>query len=122
MRKKNADKRTIIILLLLSIAGAASAQAVDSPDPSDTILPAVEPLLEGLSGKYGWLTTVVLAVGSLRLLFKPLMLALEHALQSDPAKLERLQKFEAGPIYKATAIILDLGASIKLPLVKPPIK
>ena len=122
MRKKSPVKKIVLALLLMSMAGAASAQALNSAAPSEAIVPAMEPLLEGLSGKYGWLTTMVLAVGSMRLLFKPLMLALEHALQSDPSKLERLQKFEAGPIYKTIAIVLDLGASIKLPLVKPPIK
>jgi len=33
---------------------------------------------------------------------------------------DRLAKFEAGPIYKIIAFILDLGASIKLPLITPP--
>ena len=48
------------------------------------------------------------------------MLVLENALKNDPAKLAAIQNFEAGPIYKTIATLLDLGASIKLPLVKPP--
>jgi len=82
----------------------------------------IQPFVDGLLGKYGWLTTVLLAIGALRILFKPIMLALESALQNDPAKLAAVQKFEAGPIYKTLATILDVGASIKLPLVKPPTK
>ena len=78
------------------------------------------PLLDGLLGKYGWLTTVLLAVGSFRILFKPIMLVLENAVKNDPAKFAAVQKFEAGPIYKTIATVLDVGASIKLPLVKPP--
>src|SRR5437899_5205523 len=89
--------------------------------PPPSLDPGVlTPLIDGLLGKYGWLTTVLLAIGSLRILFKPIMLVLENALKNDPAKLAAIQNFEAGPIYKTIATILDLGASIKLPLVKPP--
>jgi hypothetical protein len=117
---KNEKKKTLVLALLLGIAGAAMAQAQEHNVPAADAVHALEPLLDGLAGKYGWLTTVILCVGSLRILFKPLMLALENALQSDPEKLARLQNFEAGPVYKTLAFILDLGASIKLPLVKPP--
>ena len=71
-------------------------------------------------GKYGWLTTVLLAIGSLRILFKPIMLVVENTLKNDPEKFAAIQKFEAGPVYKVIATVLDVGASIKLPLVKPP--
>jgi hypothetical protein len=77
-------------------------------------------VLDGLLGKYGWLTTVLLAIGSLRILFKPVMLVVENTVKNDPIKLAEVQRFEAGPIYKAIATALDVGASIKLPLVKPP--
>ena len=77
-------------------------------------------MVDGLCGKYGWVTTVLLAIGSLRILFKPIMLVVENALKNDPAKFAAIQKFEAGPIYKTIATVLDVGASIKLPLVKPP--
>lgn len=110
---------------LLLIAGAAPrlwAQTGGTEPAAESLLQTLEPVVEGLSGKYGWLTTVLLAVGSLRILIKPLMLALERALRSNPEKLERLQEFEAGPIYRTVALLLDLGASIKLPLVKPPAK
>jgi hypothetical protein len=117
----NYERRKILVLaVVLGMAGAAAAQTAGSTAPNTDAVNALEPLLEGLAGKYGWLTTVILCVGSLRILCKPLMLALENALQSDPEKLARLQRFEAGPVYKTLAFILDLGASIKLPLVKPP--
>jgi hypothetical protein len=118
MRNKNT--KMLLAALLLGVAGAALAQPQESTAPVADAVNALEPLLDGLAGKYGWLTTVILCVGSLRILCKPLMVALENALQSDPEKLARLQKFEAGPVYKTLAFILDLGASIKLPLVKPP--
>jgi hypothetical protein len=117
---KNETKKILVLTLLLGLAGAAAAEMAGSTTPPTDAVNALEPLLDGLAGKYGWLTTLILCVGSLRILCKPLMLALENALQSDPEKLARLQKFEAGPVYKTLAFILDLGASIKLPLVKPP--
>src|SRR5947208_13160682 len=88
-------------------------------DPSSAVDPGVlQPLVDGLLGKYGWLTTVLLAIGSLRILFKPVMLVVENTVKNDPAKSAAIQKFEAGPLYKTIATVLDVGASIKLPLVK----
>lgn len=111
----------LLVLALPSIGlGQAAAPALD-PQPSLPIDPGVvQPLLDGLLGKYGWLTTVLLVIGALRILFKPIMLAVESALKNDPVKLAAVQRFEAGPIYKVIATVLDVGASIKLPLVKPP--
>ena len=111
-------------LLILSTLAATTALA-QTNDPFAATEPGVaggilQPLLDGLLGKYGWLTTVLLAIGALRILFKPIMLVVENALKNDPAKFAAIQKFEAGPIYKVIATVLDVGASIKLPLVKPP--
>lgn len=118
--KKEKIKLLPLALLLAAAGAVAAAQVQETTPPAADASNALGPLLDGLAGKYGWLTTVILCVGSLRIVCKPLMLALENALQSDPEKLARLQKFEAGPVYKTLAFILDLGASIKLPLVKPP--
>jgi len=104
--------------LALPLAQAAASEPPPPPAPIDTGL--IQPVVDGLLGHYGWLTTVLLVIGSLRILFKPVMLVLENALKNDPEKLATIQKFEAGPIYKTLATVLDLGASIKLPLVKPP--
>ena len=90
-------------------------------DPSSAVGPgAFQPFIDGLLGKYGWLTTVLLAIGSLRILFKPLMLALENYVRQTPTPTDdaRLAKFEAGTIYKLIAFLVDLGASIKLPPLK----
>jgi len=116
-------------LLTLTTLPTLHAQTpVPVPDPSPIIQnppsaaqagPLTE-VLDGLLGKYGWLTTVLLAIGSLRILFKPVMLVVENTVKNDPVKLAEVQRFEAGPIYKAIATVLDVGASIKLPLVKPP--
>lgn len=107
-------------LLSLAFVPLLLAQPPD-PAPIPGLDPGVfQPFLDGLMGKYGWLTTVLLAIGSLRILFKPIMLVVENTLKNNPAKFAAVQKFEAGPVYKAIATVLDVGASIKLPLVKPP--
>jgi hypothetical protein len=91
------------------------------PEPQPLLDPGLfQPLIDGLLGKYGWLTTVLLVIGSLRILFKPVMLVIENAVKDDPAKSGAVEQFEAGPIYKIIATVLDVAASIKLPLVKPP--
>ena len=107
--------------LLLLTALAASAADAPAVSVTDAVSP-LQPLLDGLLGKYGWLTTVILVIGSLRILFKPVMLAIENYVKQTPSATDddRLAKFEAGPIYKIIAFLLDLGASIKLPLINPP--
>ena len=86
------------------------------PLPPDNPL---QPLLDAAAGKYGWIMKVVVVIGSLRILFKPLMLAIENFVKqtASPNDDAKLAQFEAGPIYKALSVILDLGASIKLPLI-----
>ena len=119
---------TLLALLTLFILAAEAYSALGQDvsqtstlNPQPAIDPGVfTPLLNGVLGKYGWLTTVLLVIGSLRILFKPLMLVVENALKNDPQKFAAVQKFEAGPVYKVIATVLDVGASIKLPLVKPP--
>jgi len=121
-------KREFLLTSVLAIFAAASAFGTETNAftiPADTInANPLQPLLDGLLGKYGWLTTVILIVGSLRILFKPVMLALENYVRQTPSPNddERLAKFEAGPVYKIIAFLLDFGASIKLPLVSPPSK
>src|SRR5437660_2437336 len=57
------------------------------PHSSLPIDPGVlQPFVDGLLGKYGWLTTVLLAIGSRRILFKPVMLVVENTVKNDPAK------------------------------------
>ena len=125
--------KTSAMLALLAAAALFTAVAVSAQapvaDPSSVLSPQssapTEPgplggVVAGLLGHYGWLTTVLLTIGSLRILFKPVMLVVENTVKNDPVKLAEVQKFEAGPIYKVIATVLDVGASIKLPLVKPP--
>ena len=111
----------LVVTATLLTLPTLHAQTVPDPVAAPALDPGVfQPFLDGLVGKYGWLTTVLLAIGSLRILFKPIMLVVENTVKNNPEKFAAIQKFEAGPIYKTIATVLDVGASIKLPLVKPP--
>lgn len=59
-------------------------------------------------------------MGTLRLLLKPVMLAIEwYAKQTpNPDDDVAVLKFEASPTYKWLSIGLDLLGSIKLPVIK----
>ena len=105
---------TVVLIQFAGVAGAATNNVAPLLPPDANPLQA---LCNGLAGNYGWLTTVVLVIGSLRIVFKPIMLALENYVRQTPtvADDERLAKFEAGIIYKALAFLLDFAASIKLP-------
>jgi len=105
--------------MLLTLLLTATLLTLQVSDPSSPADPVTE-VLDGLLGKYGWLTTVLLAIGSLRILLKPVMLVVENTVKNDPVKLAEVRRFEAGPTYKTIATILDVAASIKLPLIKPP--
>src|SRR5204862_2186455 len=97
--------RRFIALTLLTLVAAATLPALHAqtaalvPDPSTlnsqpstpSITAAFQPVIDGLAGKYGWFTTVLLAIGSLRVLFKPVMLVVENALKNDPAKYAAIQ-------------------------------
>src|SRR5437879_65922 len=89
--------RTLLTLLTLTTLFTLTTAAVaQTPDPSSVVSPpsalpvdpgVFAPFVAGLLGKYGWLTTVLLAIGSLRILFKPVMLVVENTVKNDPTKL-----------------------------------
>ncbi len=101
---------------LAQAAEAAPAPATNTPDLAGLVQPVVDTLL----GKYGWLAAVVAGIGALRIVFKPLMLALESyvAATKGADAVARLQQFESGPVFKVIAVVLDFGASVKLPVIK----
>ena len=107
----------LLVVAIPLFGAAANVPGVAGDSPANPL----QPLIDGLLGKYGWLTTVILVIGSLRLLFKPIMLALENYVHQTPGTSDddRLARFEASPVYKVIEFILDVGASIKLPLVAP---
>jgi hypothetical protein len=112
---KKVLKTSLILTATLTIAAVAQHAGAQDISPASATDNPLQPVMDGLMGKYGWIATVLIVIGTLRILLKPVMTALEKAVQNDPARLAALQKFEAGPIFAAVAFALDLGASIKLP-------
>jgi hypothetical protein len=112
---KKILKTSLILTAALTIAGVAQHAGAQDVSPAPTTDNPLQPVMDGLMGKYGWIATVLIVIGTLRILLKPVMAAIEKAVENDPARLAALQKFEAGPIFAAVSFALDLGASIKLP-------
>src|SRR5258706_15776313 len=72
-------KTTLALVALAAapaLAQAAEAGTASATNTSD-LAGLVQPVLDTLLGKYGWLAAVVAGIGALRIVFKPLMLALE---------------------------------------------
>lgn len=83
---------------------------------------AGEDFLVTIATRFPWLVTVLLVMGGLRMVFKPVMLAVEWYVKQTPGEADdvAIMKFQAGPIYKVLSIALDFLASVKLPVVKKP--
>ena len=109
------------------VVGCWSLVAQDVPPPTANPPPTTDNLqgiLLTLITQHPWLATVLLAIGGLRLVLKPIMLAIEWYTKQTPNPDDDVAvlKFEASPLYKVLSIGLDLFGSIKVPLVKPPKK
>lgn len=83
----------------------------------DAILAFVKQILEGQGGQYQIIGQVLMVVGALRLLFKPLMsLALAYVQMTPNVEDDsKLAKIMDSQVYKILAYVLDWSASIKLP-------
>lgn len=113
-----------IVTATLTLALAVSAQDLNTngvPTSGNATVDAGASLAAGvlaaLTGKYGWLLTVIAWIGVLRAAVKPLMVFIEAVVKATPgtADDEAIARFEAGPIYRWLVFGLDWIASIKLP-------
>lgn len=86
-------------------------------DPASLVDNGIAGYFINLAQHYPWLATTLLAIGALRVLFKPVMALLDGYIKANcsPEEYGRLQHFEAGPIYKWLSFGLDFIGSIKLP-------
>jgi len=73
--------------------------------------------LEQLVGQYPIVVSIILVMGSLRVIMKPLMSLLQAIAKetSTPKDNELLAKLLDNKIYKALSFCLDFVASVKLP-------
>ena len=79
---------------------------------------AVLEFILSFAGKYPVIASILMVVGGLRAVFKPLM-AVAHAYveySASPKDNEALAKVEGSKIYKGLAFVLDYLASVKLPV------
>lgn len=115
---------TMLALFTHSTAQAQTAAAGDAATLTASAVPA-NPAAEadGLTGfveplvvKYPVLATVLMLIGILRAIFKPIVTYLENraAATPDTADDEKIKAVEASGWYRALAWVLDFGASIKV--------
>lgn len=83
----------------------------------EPILDALKPVLEGLAGGWGVAVQVLLVVGVLRVVVKPVMAIAQSVVSLTPSQKddELVQKILDSKVYKALVFTLDWLASIKLP-------
>lgn len=76
----------------------------------------MEQIIIDLVTKYPKIVSILAAIGTLRLVFKPVMVALSQIVVSTETKKddELLAKVEKSKIYKAFVFALDYIASIKI--------
>lgn len=97
--------------------GAPIAPAVAAVAASD----AMTPIINAVTGKFGWAVQALAVIGTLRVIFKPTVAWL-HSI-ADATATDRdnqiLAKIEASKIYTTLAFVLDWLASIKVGPSKP---
>lgn len=91
---------------------ATPAVSTASEDLGHVLVSFLSPLVT----QHPWIASVLLLVGVLRSVFKPIVTLLEQraAATADTADDERLKKAEASWWFRALAWLLDFGASIKV--------
>jgi hypothetical protein len=94
------------------------AQAPVDPDlPSETTLRIAEPFIVMLAKQYTWLCTVLIGIGTLRLVGKPAVAAWHWYVLQTPSPNDDafLAKVERSRGWKVFFFLIDWLGSIKLP-------
>lgn len=83
----------------------------------EAILLWIQPLLEGAAGQYGVIAQIIMIIGMLRVVMKPLMSLIQAVVQVTPSLADDsfLAKILEHKVYKAIVYLLDWSASVKLP-------
>lgn len=76
----------------------------------------LKPLLEAYAGQYGWAVTALTYIGTARVIFKPLMTAIESVVVATPSKSDdsKLAVMKKSALYKGLVWVLDFLGSVKL--------
>lgn len=77
----------------------------------------MESIINQLIVDYPILVKILLGMAVARMVFKPLMMAIEQKVRNteDKADDEKLKRFKSGNLYLILTFLLDLTTSIKLP-------
>lgn len=83
----------------------------------EAILEGLKQLIQIYIGEYGWLAAFVTYVGTARLVFKPIMTAIEAIVAQTPSADDdkRLEEIKASRWYYWLVYFLDYFGSIKVP-------
>lgn len=111
-------------LALAAFAAEPSADAPALPSPASVTQSGADSFVGNLVAKFPWTATVLLVIGALRALCKPLFTFLHEVVKVTPSTKddELLAKVEASQVLKWIVWALDYVASVKLlhPLAAPP--
>ncbi len=82
----------------------------------ESVLEFIIPLIQSMSVKYPVIVSIIAVMGTLRIIFKPIMSVLHAYVESTETLKddEKLAKAEASKYYKAIAWLVDFFASYKL--------
>ena len=95
---------------------AADQAAAVANAALDTAAVVAQPFIVGLAAKYPWLVSLLAVVATLRLVFKPIMSAVEAYVKSTPGTGddEWVAKAQHSPAFRVFAWLLDYLGSVKV--------
>lgn len=124
----NTRTGPLIFVLLLALVGlflaplaVMSQEAI--PLPPDLAADLARPLVVQVVESHPWVASLLILIGSLRLLFKPIMSLVRSRIAATPTTEDdaQLQRVMSSWWYQALAWTLDFVASIKIaPPIQPP--
>lgn len=82
----------------------------------DTGITQVNDVVSGLSGKYGFVSTLLLWVGAMRFTFKPLTVFIRLAVKATPTQVDdyAVERVESSQAWKWITWAIDWLCSIKI--------
>jgi hypothetical protein len=82
-----------------------------------SLLAVLAPIISGLAGQYGLLAQVLMWIGMLRLIMKPIMTCIQAVVDVTPTTKDNeiLNGILNSIPYKVLSFLFDLVASLKLP-------
>ena len=82
----------------------------------EQLLLFLQPLLETYAGKFGVIVQIVSVIGTIRIIVKPIMVAIEQIVLDTESKKDdlKLEEVKKNKIFKTVIFLLDWFASVKI--------